>query len=1197
MINRHSGLRLFLLWGLVFLATDPARTSALPACPRQNAQVSAEDVRELAPEASIEREIRRGEVHSYRIKLQPGNYMEVTIGQQSIDIWVKVLGPGKQPVVEVDGERLAGRVESIFVLAETEGEHRFEIRPVEGYMTVGSYRIRVEALRTATAEDQNRVSAQRSFSQARELQRQGGADALRKAADKFQESLALWKTLNNGVQQARALNHIGLVYMSLRDYAKAVDYYNQALPVWKSAGDAAGEAGAVHSIGALYSMMGKHREGIEYLQRALPLWRSANDKGQEGNTLSAIADAYYRLDQYQEAIDYDKKKLQIVRALGDRKAEGVTLHNIGAVYFNIADYPKALEYYNQALPIRLEVGDRDGEAHSLSAIGLVHSSRGDFQKAFEHYERAVLLFREVGNRQGEGLALHNMASAYAYVGERQRALDQFSQSLKLRREVRDRQGEAQTLNQIANVYLAVGDYEKAIETYDLALPIRREAGDRRGSAYTLNGMSNAYLAMGEHQKALDHSNQALSVFQAIGDRDGQPAALANIGRVYSAMGNSGKAIEYYNQSLPLFHAIGSRRLEAETLDRAGAAYHALGKDEQARDLYTQALALSRSVQIPGTEARSLAGLARIESRIGNLAEARVNMETALAKIEYLRTRVPRQDLRATFLASVQESYEFYIDLLMRLDASRPSEGHAAAALEASERARARSLLETLAEARADIRQGVDPALIAGERAAGQRINARSERLTRLLAARHTDQQAEEAKKDLDIAISEYLEMQAQIRTNSPRYSALTEPQPLSVKEIQQQVLDSETMLLEYSLGRDRSYLWALTPSSMASFELPPRAQIEAAARRLHQLIALGDRSELRVQVRLAATTLSRMVLGPVAGQLGNKRLLIVADGALQYVPFAALPVPETSVSTGHSSISRAPAADKRPQTTNRPLIADCEIIVLPSASVLAVLRRETAGRQRSSKTVAILADPVLESNDPRVSRALSNNRNPETEPISRQAAPINAKQDLIRSFGETGAAGFERLIYTRREAAAIAPLAEKNKRLEALDFDASRSRATSPELGEYRIVHFATHGLINSQHPELSGVVLSLVDERGQQQDGFLRLHDVYNLKLGADLVVLSACRTALGKEVKGEGLIGLTRGFMYAGAPRVAASLWDVKDEATAELMKKFYEGMLKRGLPASAALRSAQVSMWRERRWESPYYWAGFVLQGEWR
>jgi CHAT domain-containing protein len=205
----------------------------------------------------------------------------------------------------------------------------------------------------------------------------------------------------------------------------------------------------------------------------------------------------------------------------------------------------------------------------------------------------------------------------------------------------------------------------------------------------------------------------------------------------------------------------------------------------------------------------------------------------------------------------------------------------------------------------------------------------------------------------------------------------------------------------------------------------------------------------------------------------------------------------------------------------------------------------------------------------------------------------------VEEGGTTGlGALLPRLIGSRREAAAILALVPPSERKEALDFQANLQVATSPELGEYRIVHFATHGLLNSRHPELSGIVLSLVNERGEPVDGFLRLNEVYNLKLPADLIVLSACRTALGTDIKGEGLVGLTRGFMYAGSPRIAASLWKVDDAAAADLMKRFYEAMLgKDHLRPAAALRQAQIEMWKQRRWQSAYYWAAFVLQGEWR
>ena len=350
-------------------------------------------------------------------------------------------------------------------------------------------------------------------------------------------------------------------------------------------------------------------------------------------------------------------------------------------------------------------------------------------------------------------------------------------------------------------------------------------------------------------------------------------------------------------------------------------------------------------------------------------------------------------------------------------------------------------------------------------------------------------------------------------------------------------------------------------------------------------------------------------LGPVASQLGKKRLLIVADGALQYVPFAALTMPEAKGrgdgatgrqgdgGIGKKEKSRPVAPRVSRPAAFTPLIVNHEIVNLPSASTLAVLRRDLAGRQPAAKTVAVLADPVLQADDARVKQAGAGAKLETIRTPDSSIAGGAETDDLIRSAGESGALSLERLPFTRQEAETILTLARDGKSYKALDFNASRATATSPELAEYRIVHFATHGLINSQRPQLSGIVLSLVDEQGRPQDGFLRLHDIYNLRFGADLVVLSACQTALGKRVRGEGLVGLVRGFMHAGAPRVAASLWNVKDEATAELMKRFYEKMLKDGLPPASALRAAQVSMWKEKRWEAPYYWAGFALQGEWK
>jgi CHAT domain-containing protein len=333
----------------------------------------------------------------------------------------------------------------------------------------------------------------------------------------------------------------------------------------------------------------------------------------------------------------------------------------------------------------------------------------------------------------------------------------------------------------------------------------------------------------------------------------------------------------------------------------------------------------------------------------------------------------------------------------------------------------------------------------------------------------------------------------------------------------------------------------------------------------------------------AVSKLSQMLLEPVAQQLGNKRLLIVSDGALQYLPFAALPTPPTPLIKGGASQGGV-------SQDLVPLLVEHEIVNLPSASTVAVLRNEPNGRKIAAKAIAVLADPVFGTNDPRLNSnsGQASGTQLENSNVNRRALELSALSANVT---------FSRLPFTRQEAERILALVPAAQRMQAFDFAANRAIATSRELQNYRIVHFATHGILNTTQPELSGVVLSLVDGKGVPENGFLRLHDIFNLNLPAELVVLSACQTGLGEEVRGEGLVGLTRGFMYAGSPRVLVSLWSVDDRATSELMAKFYQKMLQAGVKPAAALRAAQLEMWQQQQWQAPYYWAAFTLQGEWR
>jgi CHAT domain-containing protein len=502
----------------------------------------------------------------------------------------------------------------------------------------------------------------------------------------------------------------------------------------------------------------------------------------------------------------------------------------------------------------------------------------------------------------------------------------------------------------------------------------------------------------------------------------------------------------------------------------------------------------------------------------------------------------------------------------------------------------------LSEGRANIREGVDATLLKREQDLQRRIRESTAQRIQLAEDETSTKKVAELEKQLDELATEYQQVQGLIRASSPRYSALVQPVPLTLPQVQQSVLDRETVLLEYSLGEERSYVWAVTHDSIKSFELPARAKIESVSRRAYELLTASNLSvkdetiqQRQTRIRLAddefartSATLSQMILGPVAGELHQKRIVIVADGALQYLPFPALPSPVSS----------------KTSTPATPLIVEHEIVMLPSASALWLMREELRGRQPAPKTIAILADAVFDKDDSRLAvttKGVARNRSKNSPDLELP----NVQTRALRSFDGLGSGrgALGRLPFSRREADAIKSLIPEKDVMLALGFRASVATATSPELSQYRYVHFATHGLLNSEQPELSGILLSSYDEFGKRQNGFLQLHDVYNLKLSADLVVLSACETALGKDIRGEGLVGLTRGFMYAGVPRIVASLWNVDDAATAELMGMFYKAMLTEGKRPADALRTAQVHMWRTNQWSSPYYWAAFTLQGEWK
>ena len=846
--------------------------------------------------------------------------------------------------------------------------------------------------------------------------------------------------------------------------------------------------------------------------------------------------------------------------IGDDFAEIASLIQAGDILHAMGDAPAALDWFLHALTLAQARRDQEHIAVSANGAGYCELLLGRIRESAAHLEEARFAATKSKWRYSEAAALNNLGMWYRRVGDFGASRRAYMESLSLTY-AGDVQSRALLFNNIGLVQLSLAKYPESIEYLSRAL-ILFGIKEYTARGKTLMNLGRAHLLAGSPRRAVRLCEQALRLVETSRDTRARADVLENLGQACVAARDPARARGHLEEAQKLYATLGDRRGQASAAHHLGLLWADSGDTAKGLELLRQAEQIREEIGLRDDAAETLYAMAQTVRKRKQLDLARQFSDRSLQIVESLRATISGEQLRSSYFSAKQPMYDFAVDLLMELHGRNPGGGFDRLAFEVFERARARSLLESLREARAGIRRGIDPALLAKEQQAQQTLNFRSQELSRLVSASHSASRELTLSQELDSARQSYESIEIEIREKSPNYASLVWPQPKGIGEIQRSVLDQDTILLEYGLGDQSSHLWAVTLDSVESFTLPGRNRLEPLARRIVRLA--GDyRTRMRDpesarSYRFAVTALSEELLGPVASKLGRKRLLIVSSGILQRLPFAALHVPGD------------------PERGRVPLGVRNELVSMSSASALVELRLAQKERPRPSLSIAVLADPVFDLQDPRV------------PPIS------GGLPGRLRSAGVPMA----RLPFTRDEAAQILKLAPVASSLRALGFDASRQTLLDPGIGRYRFLHIATHSILDEVHPELSGLVLSQVDRRGLPQDGYVRLNEIYNMpRLSCDLVTLPDCSTGLGKDVRGEGLIGLTRGFLYAGSPRVLVSLWACDDQATGELMGLVYQALLGPGKSTpAAALRSARETLWqRGGRWRDPYFSAGLVLYGE--
>jgi CHAT domain-containing protein len=852
-----------------------------------------------------------------------------------------------------------------------------------------------------------------------------------------------------------------------------------------------------------------------------------------------------------------------------------------------ATYEAALRTYADIAAMYEQRGDEYALAEVLRLIGATHYERGDFVQAGPLWQRSASIFSSIGEWHKELRVQQNLAAIAGEQGYPGKAIETFRYILERLPAGRDPDLEATVLQNLGASSRNFGDIDRALQAYSRALVLRQRAGDATHISAALRGLGSTYYVSGDYERARNYLQQALTSARSVGDGRSQAAILTYLGNIAYLEGDFTAALALHRDAESLTNSAQGRAVRqlltakdltalghhAEALAAAeevagssadlpivvadahaqiGRTHLASGEHEAATDHLQRALTLYRSLSLQEGEADALNGLALAAQGSGRTAEAVAYGEAALDRIESLRVKVTAPELRALYTAAQRSFYETQIDILLSGE-SAPDE-HVLAALSVSERARARTLVDLLSAARVESRDPVDAAVTANRNRLYDDLAARSFQRDSLLAAPLTDVST---KEELDRVLREIaaLENELTLLETQQGENRTLSADVLTGAEIQRS-LDADAVLLQYELGQRRSVVWVVTRDSVRVVELAPRGTIEAAAR---NVLSSLQTSTPAVNLDQQLKALSDHVLAPISDLIQAERVLVAADGALHYVPFTVLPVAHDGVSA--------------------PLIATREVVSVPSMSALAA-QRVRRRPDEPGQTLAVFADPVFERTDERLVRLEASVATP----------PPEESLDT-----RSAALGLRRLRYSAHEAESIAALVPETARLVSEGFGATRDRVLSTDLSQYRYVHFATHGLVDSRNPALSALALSQFDQRGNALAGLLRLNDIYNLDLNADLVVLSACDTALGREIRGEGLVGLTQAFLYAGARGLVLSLWQVSDAATATLMARFYDHMLAEGASPADALRAAQLSMAAEPRWASPYYWGAFVLVGD--
>ncbi len=914
------------------------------------------------------------------------------------------------------------------------------------------------------------------------------------------------------------------------------------------------------SQGERSRLQGDYEEAIEFFTRALSLSRKNKNSGAEIESLIKLGLLYWNTGKPDDSADFYKKALALAdnAEIGEKKDEIqdyiqiYDLYQAGKGFLGDAspvEHQKSIESFEKAIALAREIQSKEHELKCLRQLSVTYLDLNDLDKFLSLSQSALEIALQINHKQEEGRCLFQIGYYYDEMEDYSQALRDYSEALEISRIVEDYNYESMCLTNISYIYTDLGNYDKALEYLRDVLRIDREILEEDAYvAIDLNSIGFTYqkkaLQSGNEEdfyNALANYEESLTIARRIKEVETEIEALNNLGFVSIDLERYPEALKYFNQALAKAEEYKNDEETANILINIGIVCSRQGNYEKAIQHCQKAI---DTASLTGKEYllwEAHFEIANAYMKKGDYQDALQNYKKSIEYLENIRSRIILEELKASYMGTDKrlEAYQNTIDLLIKMSRLEPEKFYDSEAFHFLERAKARAFLDRLEVSQVNISRGVDRELLDEEEELMKEISDLNSELFK-------PSLSPEKEKDIMDKLSQSEEklesLKRKIRMSSPAYANLKYPQIISLEEAQEHMLDSGTAFFEYSLGEINSYAFVITKKNLKIFPLPPAEKIRLQVRTYLEAIADRDSNDFRLGHELFKTLVSPGLDGKF------KKIIFIPDGILHYLPFETLLTQEDSRNW---------------------LIKDYKISYAPSISSLReIIERGGAQKLKTQKDLLAFGDPYFGPEEERADAG-----------------------DKLKTIPSDTASQFSRLQYSGLEIEKIASLFKK----QAIDVF-KRDKATEEQLKKldlipYRILHFATHCIIDDTKPARSFIVFSVGNPSAE--DEILQMREIFNLELNSDLVTLSACQTGLGQFIKGEGIVGLSRAFFHAGASSAIISVWAVHDQATSQFMERCYYH-LRSSKSIMDALQKTKIEMIDSGVLSHPYYWAGFVITG---